>query len=54
MRSQLKLDKQQFVICVFGLSAEQAKGMSAMYDLTFTNELTLMEHIKASVGSSPP
>ena len=52
MRRQLKLDKQQFVICVFGLSTEQAKGMSAMYDLTFTNELTLIEHIESCVGSA--
>jgi phage FluMu protein Com len=45
LRKQLKLDKNQFVLCIFGLSQEQTQGMSSMYDLTFTNEANLINHI---------
>ena len=45
LRKQLGLAKAEFVLCVFGLSTEQAAGMTSMYDLTFVNELTLMEHV---------
>lgn len=45
LRKQLGLTKQQFILCVFGLSTEQAVGMTSMYDLTFVNEHTLMDHL---------
>ncbi len=47
LRKQLGLAKAEFVLCVFGLSTEQAVGMTSMYDLTFVNELTLMEHVSS-------
>ncbi len=47
LRKKLKIEKSQFVICVFGLSNEQAQGMTSMYDLTFVNESTLIPHIQA-------
>ena len=46
LRNQLNIDKNQFVICVFGLSQEQTQGMTSMYDLTFTNETNLINHIE--------
>lgn len=49
LRKQLKLEKEQFVLCVFGLSQEQAQGMNSMYDLTFVNENTLLEHIQTVI-----
>ncbi len=45
LRKRLTLGKGQFIICVFGLSQEQTTGMTSMYDITFTNEITLMHHI---------
>ncbi len=45
LRKQLNIDKNQFVICVFGLSEKQAQGMTSMYDLTFVNETSLIQHI---------
>ncbi len=49
LRKQLNLEKKQFVICIFGLSQEQAQGMTSMYDLTFVNENTLIEHIQTVI-----
>jgi len=46
LRNRLRLDKSQFIICIFGLSEEQTTGMTSMYDITFTNEITLVNHIK--------
>ena len=47
LRKQLNISKQQFVICVFGLSQEQALGMTSMYDVTFVTEKTLIDHIQS-------
>jgi len=49
LRKLLKIDKSQFVICVFGLSQEQARGMSSMYDLTFVNENGLTDYMQSIV-----
>ena len=49
LRKQLNLEKNQFIVCVFGLSQEQAQGMTSMYDLTFVNESTLIEHIQTII-----
>ena len=46
LRKQLNIEKNQFIICVFGLSKEQTLGMTSMYDLTFTNEANLIDHIE--------
>jgi hypothetical protein len=37
----LGIDGSNFIMCVTGLSDEHAKGLTAMYGLTFTNELSL-------------
>ena len=49
LRKKLYIDKNQFVICVFGLSQEQAQGMTSMYDLTFVNETSLIEHVQTVI-----
>ena len=49
LRKQLNIGKNQFVICVFGLSQEQAQGMSSMYELTFVNEHTLINHMQTVI-----
>jgi hypothetical protein len=49
LRKQLNIDKNQFVICIFGLGPEQAQGMTSMYDLTFTNETSLISHIEGII-----
>lgn len=49
LRKRLNILKNQFVICVFGLSQEQAQGMTSMYELTVVNENTLINHIKTVV-----
>ncbi len=46
LRKQLNISKEQFIICVFGLSREQTLGMTSMYELTFVNEKTLVDHIQ--------
>lgn len=45
LRKRLGLSRTQFVICVAGLTDEQATGLSAMYDLTFVNQGTLAVHL---------
>lgn len=49
LRNQLNLDKNQFVICVFGLSQELTLGMTSMYDLTFANETNLIDHVEKTI-----
>lgn len=46
LRKQLNIQKDQFILCIFGLSKEQTQGLTSMYDLTFTNEMNLMSHIE--------
>ena len=46
LRKRLGLEARQFVMCVAGLSDEQAKAYTAMYELTFVNERTLSTHLQ--------
>ncbi|TKB27185.1 hypothetical protein FCL47_08385 [Desulfopila sp. IMCC35006] len=46
LRKRLHLDKTQFLLCVIGLSQEQAQGLTAMYDVTFVNESTFLQHVE--------
>jgi len=49
LKKRLKLEKEQFVVCIFGLTSKQAQGMTTMYELTFVNETTLLDHIKTII-----
>ncbi len=46
LRKRLHLDKKQFLLCVVGLSQEQAQGLTAMYDVTFVNENNFLQHVE--------
>ncbi len=50
LRKRLGLAKSQFIVCVLGLPAEQASGLSSMYDLTFVNEHGLTPHLTTLAG----
>ncbi len=41
LRKILGIDPENFIMCIAGLSEEHAKGLTAMYGLSFTNELAL-------------
>ncbi|MCP4340675.1 MAG: DUF1887 family protein [Desulfobulbaceae bacterium] len=46
LRKRLHLDKEQFLLCVVGLSQEQAQGLTSMYDVTFVNENNFIEQVE--------
>jgi len=41
LRKLLGINGKNFIMCITGLTAEHAKGLTAMYGMTFTNELEL-------------
>lgn len=41
LRKRLGIGSKNFIMCISGLNEEHAKGLTAMYDLTFTNEQEL-------------
>ncbi|MBK7954942.1 MAG: hypothetical protein IPK02_13835 [Candidatus Accumulibacter sp.] len=45
LRKRLGLSGNRFVLCIAGLSDEHARGLSAMYDLTFVSERGLLSHL---------
>lgn len=45
LRKRLGINGRNFVMCIAGLSDENAKAFSAMYDLAFVNERSLAEHL---------
>jgi len=45
LRKRLGLERGRFIICAADLSDEQAKGLSAMYELSFANLQTLGAHL---------
>lgn len=45
LKKRLGLAGKQFVMCIAGLSDENAKAFSAMYDLSFVNERGLAGHL---------
>lgn len=49
LRKKLNLERKQFILCIFGLDQEKAQGLSSMYDLTFVNENSLINHVKTII-----
>ncbi len=45
LKKRLGLGGKQFVMCIAGLSDENAKAFSAMYDLAFVSERSLADHL---------
>ncbi|WP_319588234.1 hypothetical protein [uncultured Desulfobulbus sp.] len=46
LRKRLSVDKSQFLLCVVGLSDEQAQGLTSMYEVTLVNEKTFLPHVE--------
>ncbi len=46
LRKQLHIDKDHFLICVVGMTDEQAVGLTSMYDVTFVNENNILQHVE--------
>ena len=45
LSKRLAIGHKHFILCVADLQTEQAKGLSAMYGLTFVNIQTLDQHL---------
>lgn len=45
LKKRLGLDSKQFIMCIAGLSDDNAKAFTAMYDLSFVNEQGLAAHL---------
>jgi len=45
LRKRLGITGKHFVMCIAGLSDDNAKAFSAMYDMAFVNERTLADHL---------
>ena len=46
LQKKLNIKKENFILCVFGLSDEQTHGLTSMYEITLVNESTLIKHIE--------
>jgi uncharacterized membrane-anchored protein YhcB (DUF1043 family) len=46
LSKRLGVPKSHFIICASDLSEEQARGLSAMYDISFVNLQTLKAHLQ--------
>ena len=49
LRKRLGLERNRFIICSTDITAEQATGLTAMYDLTFVNLSSLKPHLTTLV-----
>ena len=47
VRKRLGLNGKNIVLCIAGLADEHAKGLTAMYDLTFVSERGLLPHLSS-------
>lgn len=45
LRKRLGIDRGQFILCVSGLTDEQAAGLSSMYEMSFVNPAGLIPHL---------
>jgi len=44
LRKRMGIDKQNFMMLVLGLSEEQTKGLTSMYEITFVNEKNFVDY----------
>lgn len=49
LRKRLGIESRYFIVCVADLAVDQAKGLGAMYDMTFTNTETLGPHLASVI-----
>jgi len=52
LRKRLNLTKDQFLICVLGLSQAQTQGLTSMYEVTFVNENNVFSQIESVLSHS--
>ncbi|WP_150427287.1 hypothetical protein [Dechloromonas sp. CZR5] len=45
LRKRLGVDARHFIMCIAGLSDDNARAFTAMYDLTFVSERELANHL---------
>jgi len=45
LKKRLRLKKEHFIICAIGLDTMQTDGLTYTYDITFTNQSNILEHI---------
>lgn len=50
LRKRLAIDRSHFILCVAGLSDEQAQGLTSMYEVTLVNEKNLIPHVEQLLG----
>jgi phage FluMu protein Com len=50
LRKKFKLEKSNFLLCVADLAEDQIQGLNSMYDLTFVNPQTLLEHVEQLIA----
>jgi hypothetical protein len=49
LKKRLGIESRYFIVCVADLPTEQAKGLGAMYDMTFANTQTLGPHLASVI-----
>lgn len=47
LRKTLKLEKDQFLLCIAGLDETESRALGATYGITFVNEITVVDHVKS-------
>jgi hypothetical protein len=45
LRKKLSMPKPQFLMLTLGVDEERVRGLTAMFDITFVNEIMLIDHI---------
>jgi hypothetical protein len=46
LRKRMKLHKENFLLCIIGLSQKQCEGLTGMHELTFVNESNFINHLE--------
>jgi len=49
LKKNLNIEKENFILCIFGLDEKHAQGLTSMYDISFFNEASLIDYIKSIV-----
>ncbi|GAK61147.1 hypothetical protein Despr_0885 [Candidatus Vecturithrix granuli] len=47
LRNRLQIERPFFLLLVLGLSDEQSRGLTSMYEMTFVNEKNFLEHVQS-------
>ena len=46
LRKRMNLNKENFLLCIIGLSQKQCEGLTGMHELTFVNESNFVAHLE--------